>query len=73
MEVSKSFLESLGWHFDHDEDNGWCFVNCCGEKIYIFCDYDLGCYILEDEIEDFGNFYSPKEIYKFVKSWENKL
>lgn len=72
MEVNENFLEDLGWHFDHDEKDGWCYVDCSGDKIYIFSDYDSGCYILEDEYEDFGNFYSAEEIYKFVKSWENE-
>lgn len=71
MEVNENFLEDLGWHFDHYEYNGWCYVNCFGDKIYILWDDESDCYILEDENEDFGNFYSPEEICEFVKSWES--
>lgn len=72
MEVNENFLEDLGWYFDHCEKEGLCYVDCSGDKIYIFYEDDPGCYILEDENEDFGDFYSAEEIYEFVKSWENE-
>lgn len=71
--MDKNFLIDLGWRYDHDENNGICYMNGGREKIYIFWDEEEQCYTLEDENEDFGNFYSLEELHGFVKHWADDI